>query len=84
MFTCAVSGIPTPSITWYHNGLPLDSSSDVIVTGSVVTIASVLVEHSSMYQCFAKNEISYVFKSWHLQVHKPGIYVCVVCVCVCV
>ena len=85
MFTCAVSGTPTPSIAWYHNGLPLASSGGVIVAGSVVTIASALVENSGMYQCFANNEFSNVFKSWTLQVREPGIHVYVsVCVCVLV
>ena len=82
MFTCEVSGTPTPSITWYHNGLPLASSGGVIVAGSVVTIASALVKHSGMYQCFADNEISNVFMSWTLQVREPGVYVCLHCMCV--
>ena len=93
MSTCEVSGTPAPSITWYHNGLPLASNGDVTVIGGVVTIPSTLVEHSGMYQCFAINKISNVYESWTLQVRAPGTYMCVcvhvcvracVCVCVCV
>ena len=83
MFTCKVSGIPNPT-AWYYNGLPLVSSSNMIVGGSVVTILYASVEHSGMYQCFAENENSIVFNSWTLQVRKPGVYICCVCVRACV
>ena len=81
MFTCEVSGIPPPSITWYYNGLPLVNSGTVTIAGNILTIAFALVEHSGMYQCFADNKINNVYKSWTMQVGEPGVYICVYRLC---
>ena len=85
MFTCEVSGIPIPNITWYHNGQPLVNSGKETIAGNVLTIQFTLVEHLGMYQCFADNKISNVYKSWTMQVREQGVYICVhrlCCMCV--
>ena len=37
-----------------------------------------------MYQCFANNKISNVYKSWTMQVREPGVYICYVMLHVCI
>ena len=74
-FTCVVEGIPTPTVTWYHNGgNPPGVTS---VSGSnrninTLTISSSPVESSGMYQCIAENPVGKVQVSWALQVRTPG------------
>ena len=74
-FTCVVEGIPTPTVTWYHNGgsprgVTLDSGPNRNI--NTLTISSSAVGNTGMYQCIADNGIGKVQVSWALQVRTPG------------
>ena len=56
-FTCVVEGIPTPTVTWYHNGVQLNASGLISISGNTITISNLTVGHTGMYQCFASNEV---------------------------
>ena len=57
--TCEVTGIPTPSITWYHNGQELTSTTDSRVSFpkfNKMRIQYVRGYNSGEYQCVAVND----------------------------
>ena len=70
VFKCTVKDNPSPMVTWYHNGEPLEGDSSI--SGNTVTIHSTKEKHSGMYQCFVTNANGVTFKSWTLQVRTPG------------
>ena len=76
-FTCVLSGIPTPSVTWYHNGVQLSAGGVISISRnslniSVLSISSLAVEDTGMYQCFASNVVGRTQASWALQVRISG------------
>ena len=71
-FTCAVSGIPTPTVTWYHNGAQLSAGGVISISGNTLSISSLAVGHTGMYQCFASNVVGRTQRSWALQVRTSG------------
>ena len=71
-FTCVVSGIPTPTVTWYHNGAQLSAGGVISISGNSLTISSLTVGHTGMYQCFANNVVGSTQRSWALQVRTPS------------
>ena len=71
-FTCVVEGIPTPTITWYHNRVQLNASGVISISGNTLNISSLTVGHTGMYQCFANNVVGNTQRSWALQVREPS------------
>ena len=71
-FTCVVEGIPTPTVTWYHNGVQLSAGGVVSISGNTLNISSLTVGHTGMYQCFASNVVGSTQHSWALQVRMLG------------
>ena len=71
-FTCNVAGIPTPTVTWYHNGVQLSAGGVISISGNTLTISSLAMGHTGMYQCFASNPVGSVQHSWALQVRVAG------------
>ena len=65
-FTCNVAGIPTPDVTWYFNGARRNAGGGISISGNTLTISSMAVEHTGMYQCFASNLVGSVQHSWAL------------------
>lgn len=63
-FQCAVTGQPTPIITWAKDGLPVREGAGRIKVlgngGSTLHISSVTRDDKGMYQCFAKNDYEMV------------------------
>ena len=68
-FTCNVTGIPTPTVTWYFNGARLSGGG---ASGNSLTISPTTVSHTGMYQCFASNLVGSVQHSWALEVRAPS------------
>ena len=71
-FTCVVSGIPTPTVTWYHNGTQLSAGGVISISDNTLNISSLTVGHTGMYQCFANNVVGSTQRSWALQVRERG------------
>ena len=76
-FTCVVEGIPTPTVTWYHNGIQLSAGGVISISRnspnvSVLSISTLAVEHTGMYQCFVSNVVGRTQASWALQVRTSG------------
>ena len=71
-FTCVVEGIPTPTVTWYHNG----GNPHGVTSGSgsinTLTISTPVEEDTGMYQCIAENVVGKVQRYWALQVRAPS------------
>ncbi|XP_043281864.1 Down syndrome cell adhesion molecule-like protein Dscam2 isoform X2 [Venturia canescens] len=63
-FQCAVTGQPTPIITWAKDGLPVREGSGRTKVmgngGSTLNIYSITRDDKGMYQCFAKNDYEMV------------------------
>ena len=71
-FTCGTSGIPTPDVTWYFNGMLLTASVVISISGNTLSISPLAEVHTGMYQCFVSNMVSTSQTSWALQVRTPG------------
>ncbi|EDW68018.2 uncharacterized protein Dvir_GJ22775 [Drosophila virilis] len=52
---CRAEGNPRPSLSWYHNGAPLNSSYTRYISGNELHIHSFDPEEGGIYQCFARN-----------------------------
>ena len=76
MFSCEVSGTPTPTITWYYNNESV-VQSEVELNGdsTQLTIPAPQVSHSGIYQCFARNKFGEDSRAWILEVVDPGMYI---------
>ncbi len=74
VYPCEASGNPTPTITWYYNAAVIQSGSGGVVVGSdgTLTIQEPQVNHSGIYQCFARNRLGYDFRAWILEVREES------------
>ena len=51
-----VTGTPKPEVTWYHDGVLLDASSDFATfTDSSLTLSELILADAGMYQAYASN-----------------------------
>ncbi|EDV53538.2 uncharacterized protein LOC6554203 [Drosophila erecta] len=53
--TCRAEGHPEPSITWYHNGVHLNSSYTRYISGNELHVHSFDSKEEGIYQCVARN-----------------------------
>ncbi|XP_017079714.1 uncharacterized protein LOC108113583 [Drosophila eugracilis] len=53
--TCRAEGHPEPSISWYHNGVQLNSSYTRYINGNELHVHSFDSKEEGIYQCVAKN-----------------------------
>ncbi|XP_044315127.1 uncharacterized protein LOC108048206 [Drosophila rhopaloa] len=53
--TCWAEGHPEPSITWYHNGIHLNTSYTRYISGNELHILSFDPMEDGIYQCVARN-----------------------------
>ena len=58
LLQCSVSGYPSPSVSWFHNGdmVIMDSRRTIHANGSLI-IWSVMLSDMGMYYCVAENEL---------------------------
>ncbi|XP_015126574.1 Down syndrome cell adhesion molecule-like protein Dscam2 isoform X1 [Diachasma alloeum] len=63
-FQCAITGLPTPTISWAKDGLPVREGAGRIKVlgngGSTLHISSITRDDKGMFQCFAKNDYEMV------------------------
>lgn len=59
-FQCAVTGQPTPLISWAKDGLPIREGAGRMKVlgngGSILHISTITRDDKGMFQCFAKND----------------------------
>ena len=73
--SCVAEGVPEPTITFYHNGIPLVGDDVlVIIEGGSLSITSTTVDHSGMYQCLAENESGSAVATWFLIFREASMY----------
>ena len=85
VFTVKVTGVPTPSLTWYQDGRELVMDYSVEMTDDdCLTLPSAELKHSGVYQLVAVNKAGRVERQVSLSVrqegqslgHKPEIQTC--------
>lgn len=73
-FNFQLSGVPTPTVYWYHDGVLLDASADYIDFGTdYVTVKDLIKADSGMYQLRAVSPSGVAQTSLELLVLPPGI-----------
>ena len=77
ILTCMIAGIPTPTVTWYHDNVELHSGRKISITRvspsmATLNISSLTVDDTGIYQCFAGNVVGRTQRSLSLQVRTPG------------
>lgn len=74
VYPCEVSGYPTPNITWYYNAEVIEPGIRGVVldSNSTLTIQEPQVNHSGIYQCFARNRIGEDSRMYVLEVREEG------------
>lgn len=72
-FKVKVSGLPKPTLLWYHEGKELDADYSMDVGKEAnLTIASAEPRHTGVYQLVAQNSAGSVEKDVKLFVHVEG------------
>uniref|UniRef100_W8BCB8 Cell adhesion molecule-related/down-regulated by oncogenes n=2 Tax=Ceratitis capitata TaxID=7213 RepID=W8BCB8_CERCA len=66
-FRCSATGNPQPVISWYHNGVPLNSSYTRYIIGNELHIHSFDPIEAGIYQCFARNIAGEVYSAGELR-----------------
>ena len=72
-FKIKVSGVPQPTVTWYHNGEPVkaDYAREIEADGSLA-IPSTEVKHSGVYKAVVANQHGSEEKEVNLTVSDEG------------
>ncbi|XP_075792870.1 hemicentin-1 isoform X2 [Pelodiscus sinensis] len=71
---CITNGIPSPSITWLKDGLPVNTARGNIrleSSGRILQIAKALLEDAGRYTCVATNAAGEAQQHIRLHVHEP-------------
>ncbi|XP_054728374.1 uncharacterized protein LOC129237572 [Anastrepha obliqua] len=71
-FRCSATGNPRPVISWYHNGVPLNSSYTRYIIGNDLHIHSFDPIEAGIYQCFARNIAGEVYSAAELRFRNKG------------
>ena len=72
-FKIKVSGVPRPTVTWYHNGEPVraDYAREIEADGSL-TIPSTELKHSGIYKAVVANQHGSEEREIKLTVNEEG------------
>lgn len=57
--SCEIHGNPLPTVTWYHNGIPVHLSSRHLPSGNKLRINQIVPEDTGLYQCLVNNGIGF-------------------------
>lgn len=62
LFTCKVTGKPTPQVTWLHNDKPVRETKDITIIQDTegicqLALAEVFPEDAGQYKCTAVNKV---------------------------
>ncbi|XP_076879848.1 neogenin 1a isoform X3 [Brachyhypopomus gauderio] len=73
LLACVVSGYPTPSVHWTHNGEPVDESDDrfLVLGGGSLQIFNLTEEDAGIYVCLADNANDSIQAQTELTVQVP-------------
>lgn len=70
---CDYDGVPSPSLQWLHNGIPLMDFGSVMIVHeadvSILVVNTVTQSGGGTYTCFATNELG--SDSYNYTVHVP-------------
>lgn len=61
--SCIVSGVPTPEIKFFRNGVEVVLDSRVVQIGQFLIITNALADDQGIYHCEATNEVDTVRSS---------------------
>ncbi|XP_078687492.1 hemicentin-1-like isoform X2 [Branchiostoma floridae x Branchiostoma belcheri] len=73
LLSCEVTGVPAPTVTWYHEGAPLDSDElnyQLLPSGSL-RITAVKLSDQGIFTCQASNTQGSSERDLLLQVQEP-------------
>uniref|UniRef100_H0XAK9 Hemicentin 1 n=1 Tax=Otolemur garnettii TaxID=30611 RepID=H0XAK9_OTOGA len=72
---CETRGLPMPAITWYKDGQPVMSSSQILYIdkGQFLHIPRAQVSDSATYTCHVTNVAGTAEKSFHVDVYVPPV-----------
>ena len=79
--TCTFSGLPPPSINWYHDGnllshvpgvTEISATSDAENIIGILTLPSPAVSQSGVYQCVGRNDAGIASTSWAISIRDRG------------
>ncbi|KAL5494484.1 hypothetical protein EMCRGX_G015825 [Ephydatia muelleri] len=71
-FTCGYFAAPGITLSWYKDGVQLNSSSSrVQISGSSLNIPSLFLNDSGMYQCSVSNGTNSIWAQWAVGVRAP-------------
>eukprot|EP00731_Ephydatia_muelleri_P009535 Em0005g121a len=71
-FTCGYFAAPEITLSWYKDGVQLNSySSHVQISGSSLNISSLFLNDSGMYQCSVSNGTNSIWAQWAVGVRVP-------------
>jgi len=68
---CDATGVPTPTMTWTKDGVPLESDGgrvNVLQNGQLLMLSAAAIEDSGIYMCTAQNVAGIDHKQFRLQV----------------
>lgn len=71
MLTCEANGNPEPIISWYKDGIPVQTSTKINITRGLLEIQRLVKEDSGIYTCVASSRGGKATWSGHLRVENP-------------
>uniref|UniRef100_T1J590 Interference hedgehog n=1 Tax=Strigamia maritima TaxID=126957 RepID=T1J590_STRMM len=69
VFDCNATGVPNPVVTWLHNGVDIDFSTEgAIAKDNRLILRSTSISSAGFYQCFATNPLGTEYSTARLRI----------------